>query len=95
MYASITSCAHLAHSFMYHIDSSILQDKVEKDRLSKRRFGHIRHHCYYKNLMEPTNVDALGWLDPKRKEFWRTDVERVLKKDEEKRRARQKVLLAV
>lgn len=66
---------------------------MEKDRLSKRRFGHIRHHCYYKNLVEPTNVEALSWLDPKRKEFWRTDVERVLKKDEEKRRARQKVLL--
>lgn len=67
------------------------QDKLEKDRLSQRKFGHIRHHCYYKNLCETPFVESLGWLDPKRKEFWRTDVEKVLKKDEDKRRARRKV----
>lgn len=69
-------------------------DKLEKDRLSQRKFGHIRHHCYYKNLCETPFVESLGWLDPKRKEFWRTDVEKVLKKDEDKRRARRKEILA-
>lgn len=62
-----------------------------KDKLEKRDFAHVRHHCYRKNLVEPTGEESLSWLDPKRKEFWRTDVERVLKRDEEKRRARQKV----
>ena len=68
------------------------QDKLEKDRLMKRRFGHIRHNCYYKNLTEPPTTESLSWLDPKRKEFWRTDVEKVLRRDEDKRRAREKVI---
>jgi hypothetical protein len=62
-----------------------------KDRLEQRDFGHKRHHCYRKNLAAPTGPESLAWMDPQRKEFWQTDVERVLKRDEEKRRARQKV----
>jgi len=65
--------------------------ELMKDRLEERDFGHVRHHCYRKNLVEPTGVDSLAHMDPKCKEFWRTNVERVLKQDEEKRRKRQKV----
>ena len=64
---------------------------LAKDRLGKRRFGHVRHNNYYKNLIEPENEDSLSWADPKRKEFWRTDVEPVLHKQEDKRRVREKV----
>jgi hypothetical protein len=69
------------------------QDKLEKDRLMKRRFGHIRHNCYYKGLTEPATAESLAWMDPKRKEFLGTDVVKFFWGDEEKRRARQKVIL--
>lgn len=64
---------------------------LAKDRLGKRRFGHVRHNNYYKSLIEPENEHSLSWADPKRKEFWRTDVEPVLRKQEDKRRLREKV----
>ncbi|KAG0590634.1 hypothetical protein KC19_1G115200 [Ceratodon purpureus] len=77
----------------YHYEGK--HDTLTKDRLEQRDYGHVRHHCYRKNLAEPTGPDSLSWMDPKKKEFWRTDVERVLKQDEEKRRARQKELLSI
>ncbi|KAG0579238.1 hypothetical protein M758_4G085100 [Ceratodon purpureus] len=93
-----TKYGHLQNTLPYPKEKEHYKgkhDKLEKDRLMKRKFGHIRHNCYYKNLMEPPTVESLSWLDPKRKEFWRTDVEKVLKRDEEKRRARQKELLGI
>lgn len=68
---------------------------LAKDRLGKRRYGHVRHNNYHKSLIEPEDEHSLSWADPKRKEFWRTDVEPVLHKQEDKRRARGKVGLAI
>ena len=62
-----------------------------KDRLAKRDFSHVRHEPYYKDLTRPEE-ESIQYLDPHRKEFWRTDVAAVVRRDENKRRARQKVL---
>lgn len=66
------------------------QEKLIKDRLGKRDFSYIRHEPYYKDLTRPEK-ESFSFADYHRKEFWRTDVERVIKKDEDKRKARQKV----
>lgn len=61
-----------------------------KKRLVARRFSHIRHPAY-KELIEPEEHKSSLYLDPKRKEFWRTDVDRVMKREEDKRKARYRV----
>lgn len=66
-----------------------MQDKLMKKRLQARRFCFVRHPAY-KELIEPI-PNTSQWLDPKRKEFWRTDVERVLHREADERKARYKV----
>jgi hypothetical protein len=67
------------------------QEKLVKDRLVKRDFCYIRHEPYYKDLTKPEE-ESIQFADYHRKEFWRTDVERVIHREEDKRRARQKVI---
>ncbi len=61
-----------------------------KQRLGTRKFGHIRHPSY-KSLIEPLDSKSPAWMDPKRQEFWCTDVEAVLHRDADKQKAREKV----
>ena len=67
------------------------QEKLIKDRLVKRDFNYVRHDPYYKDLTRPEK-ESPAFADYHRKEFWRTDVERVIKKDEDKRKAREQVI---
>ncbi|KAH8974460.1 hypothetical protein BDL97_01G103800 [Sphagnum fallax] len=68
-------------------------DKLAKQRLQARRFCYMRHPRY-KSIIEPdAHPKNSLFLNPKRKEFWRTDVEAVLHKEADQRKARQKELL--
>ncbi|CAK9213158.1 unnamed protein product [Sphagnum troendelagicum] len=69
-------------------------DAGMKQRLGTRKFGHIRHPSY-NSLIEPSDSKSPAWMDPKRQEFWRTDVEAVLHRDADKQKAREKELLGV
>ncbi|KAG0618710.1 hypothetical protein M758_4G086700 [Ceratodon purpureus] len=68
------------------------EEKLIKDRLVKRDFNYVRHDPYYQDLTRPEK-ESPAFADYHRKEFWRTDVERVIKKDEDKRKAREQELL--
>jgi hypothetical protein len=49
-------------------------------------------HPRYKSIIEPdAHPKNSLFLNPKRKEFWRTDMEAVLHKEADQRKARQKV----
>ena len=66
------------------------QDKLSKKRLQRRRFCFVRHPAY-KELIEPEEKTCASYLDPKRKEFWRTDVDSVLKREMQEKKDRYKV----
>jgi hypothetical protein len=66
------------------------QDKLSKRRLQRRRFCFVRHPPY-KELIEPEEKTCASYLDPKRKEFWRTDVDNVLKREMKEKKDRYKV----
>jgi hypothetical protein len=67
------------------------QDKLAKQRLQARRFCYMRHPRY-KSIIEPdAHPKNSLFLNPKRKEFWRTDMEAVLHKEADQRKSRQKV----
>lgn len=68
-----------------------MQDKLSKKRLQRRRFCFVRHPAY-KELIEPEEKTCSSYLDPKRKEFWRTDVDTVLKREMKADKDRYKVL---
>ncbi|KAG0614514.1 hypothetical protein M758_6G183100 [Ceratodon purpureus] len=67
-------------------------DKLSKKRLQRRRFCFVRHPAY-KELIEPEEKTCSSYLDPKRKEFWRTDVDTVLKREMKADKDRYKLLL--
>lgn len=67
------------------------QDKLAKQRLQRRRHSYVRHPAY-KGVVEPEETTCASYLDPKRKEFWRTDVATVLKREMNAVKDRYKVL---
>lgn len=68
-----------------------MQDKLAKKRLQKRRFCFVSHLAY-KELIEPEERTCASYLDPKRKEFWRTDVEIILRREMKAEKDRYKVI---
>lgn len=67
-------------------------DKLAKKRLQRRNFSFVRHPAY-KELIEPEHKACTSYLNPKRKEFWRTDVSNVLKREMQVEKDRYKRLL--
>lgn len=83
---------HLQHSLLMRARLSLIQsqDKLAKKRLQRRNFSFVRHPAY-KELIEPEHKACTSYLNPKRKEFWRTDVSNVLKREMQVEKDRYKV----